>query len=66
MDLGRWLKPIIQATREAKIGRIRVQGSQGKKVHKTPTQTMAGVVVCTCHPSSEGKNRYVQASLGIK
>jgi hypothetical protein len=33
---GQWLKPIIPATWEAEIGRIKVQGQPGQMVLETP------------------------------
>jgi hypothetical protein len=37
-----WLKPLILATQEAGIRRIMVQSQPRQKVHKTPSQSVAG------------------------
>jgi hypothetical protein len=39
-----WLMPVIPATWEAEIGRIRVGGHPEQKLHEIPSQPIAGYV----------------------
>jgi hypothetical protein len=66
--LGSALVPVILATREGEIGRIKVQGKPRQKGHETPSERMTSMVVHTCHPvvwGSINRRTVVQACLNI-
>jgi hypothetical protein len=60
-----WLIPVILATWEDEIRRIKYNASPGKEVlqNPVPMKKKLGVVVCTCHPSYGGKYKILAGLL---